>query len=154
MKAGRYLQRVDRRGFRGYSVLLTRRGILHSRFFADRRFGGRRKARAAAERWRDEQMVTLYPPVRLRRFTPWNRTGVVGVLLERYQVRGRRYRRYRASWPDAEGRSRRRSFDLRKYGEEKAFELAVEARRKGVAELESAMRSRIVADLATRRRRP
>ena len=93
MKAGRYLQRVDRRGFRGYSVLLTRRGILHSRFFADRRFGGRRKARAAAERWRDEQMVTLYPPVRLRRFTPWNRTGVVGVLLERYQVRGRRYRR-------------------------------------------------------------
>ena len=62
------IQRVDRRGFHGYGVSFTRRGEQHSRFFSDRKWGVRKEALAAAERWRDRQLLALYPPIRIRRF--------------------------------------------------------------------------------------
>jgi hypothetical protein len=147
--------RRDDRKAHGFVVSLTRRGRVASlRFFSDKKYGGREAAQAAAEEWRDEQLLALYPPVRIRRFHPTNKTGVMGVLLERYKVEGRAYQRYRVSWPDGHGGEERRSFSLSKYGPERAFALAAEARRAGILELEKRVRSRLAREVAERRRRP
>ncbi len=146
------IQRLDHRGFHGSSVHLTRRGRTHSRFFSDRKHGGRGGALAAAERWREAQWIELYPPIRIRRFFPRNKTGEIGVTTERYRVGGRYYRRYRASWPDAKGGNVRRSFDVRKYGPAQALELAIQARRQGVEQLVLQTRAAIAATLGKRRK--
>jgi len=149
------IRRDDRRKAPGFVVAFTRRGRAASaRFFSDRKYGGREAALAAAEEWRDEQLLALYPPVRIRRFHPTNKTGVMGVRLERYKVEGRVYQRYRVSWPDGRGGQERRSFSLSKHGPERAFALAVEARRAGVLELEKRVRSRLAREVAERRRGP
>jgi hypothetical protein len=146
--------RDDRRKAPGFVVSFTRRGRVASvRFFSDRKYGGREAAQAAAEEWRDEQLLALYPPLRIRRFHPTNKTGVMGVHVERYKVEGRAYQRYRVSWPDGHGGEVRRSFSLSKYGPERAFALAVEARRAGILELENKVRSRLAREVAERRRR-
>jgi hypothetical protein len=53
---------------------------------------------------------------------------VIGVHLARQRTRrGTRVRYYCATWIDAAGLSRKRSFSIRKYGAERAFEMAERA---------------------------
>jgi len=61
---------------------------------------------------------------------------VIGVHLAEGRTRkGTRVRYYCATWADATGHPRKRSFSVTKYGEEKAFELAVRARKDALASL-------------------
>ncbi len=147
----RYLRRHDGR-YRGFSVRITRRGRTHSRFFADKSCGGRGAALRAALQHRDDMLLELEPPVRVRRFFPHNRTGAVGVFLERRRISGRIYPRYCAQWPRP-GSPRhvvRRYFAVKRMGKRRAFELACQARREGVAELQRRLRALVAREVVTR----
>jgi hypothetical protein len=150
----RNIRRDEHGRSHGWQVSFTRRGqAVGGRFFADLKWGGRARALQSALEYRDRQLLTLYPPVRIRRFAPRNKTGVVGVLLERRRAWGRVRWRYRASWPDGSGGDVRRSFEVSKYGKRRALELAAKARREGVEELERRIRHQVALEVARRRRR-
>jgi hypothetical protein len=65
-----------------------------------------------------------------------NTTGVIGVWRQEYRRRsGRWFARYIAEWPNSNGTGSTASFSVNLYGEDDAFELAVDCRRKGLREL-------------------
>src|SRR5262249_32919138 len=135
-----------------WQVSFTRRGRTSGKYFADSLWGGRRGALAAALAWRDDRLPRLYPPVRVRRWTPRNRTGEVGVMVERRRIEGRVHRAYAASWRPPGGGSPRRLFYVSKYGEDGAFERAVRARRSGVKAYVEHVRQIVAREVAARRR--
>jgi hypothetical protein len=72
-------------------------------------------------------------PSKVKRSYVLNKTGVVGVALVKDRTRkGTPVRYYVANWSDTFGRKHKRSFSMLKYGEERARELAVEARRRAL----------------------
>ena len=123
----------------GWEVRLQRRGNKTEKFFSDNGFGGKRGALQAAKTFRDEleaksrkytvKELSQNPSTR-------NRSGVVGVRLHHQKdVRGDfvyHYWYWVAQWTDGHGRRKTRSFSCHTYGDEEAFRLASEARRKGV----------------------
>ncbi|PYQ18816.1 MAG: hypothetical protein DMF81_23815 [Acidobacteria bacterium] len=65
-----------------------------------------------------------------------NTTGVIGVHLAVQRTRrGTRMRYYCATWVDAAGRPRKRSFSVAKYGERRARAIAVRIRTQVLEEL-------------------
>lgn len=130
----RNVQRVDHHHFHGWLVCLKRAGKRRERYFHDR--GDRMTALAGALAWRDQMTSRLPPPRKFKRSYVLNKTGVVGVHLARGRTRkGTRVRHYCATWADDTGQARKRSFSVKKYGAERAFDLAVRARRKALAAL-------------------
>lgn len=128
------VQRVDHHHFHGFVVRLKRAGKRHERYFRDE--GDRRAAFARAVRWRDETASRLPPPRKFKRRYALNKTGVVGVHLAIGRTRkGTRVRHYCATWVEAAGQPRKRSFSVRKYGAGRAFEMAKHARKRALAEL-------------------
>ena len=125
----------------GWEVRFHRRGKKIEKFFADNRFGGRKKALLAARLYRNETEAKLpkYTVHELSK-TPSrrNQSGVVGVRRhEQTDIRGEwgyTYAFWVAQWTDELGKRRTRSFSANHYGEEEAFRLAVKARRKGMAD--------------------
>ena len=152
-RAYRNIQRNDWGGCHGWTVRLVRRGELQLRYFPDQKWGGRRAALRVAIEYRDDQLLALYPPLRIRRFFPKNTTGVVGVFVERRRQGGRLVERYCASWPVSPRQVKRRHFSVKKHGKRRAFKLAVEARRLGVEELERRVRGMVAAEVVRRRDR-
>ncbi len=118
---------------------MQRRGRKTEKFFSDNAYGGNRGALEAAKKFRDqlEASSRKYSVKELAR-TPSrrNKSGIVGVRLhEQIDTRGDfeyHYWYWVAQWTDGLGRRRTRSFSVHTYGEEEAFRLACEARRKGV----------------------
>ena len=118
---------------------MQRRGKKTEKFFSDNKFGGKRAALGAAKQFRDQlesssrkysvKELAEKPSVR-------NRSGVVGVRLhEQVDIRGEyeyHYWYWIAQWTDRLGRRRTKSFSVHSHGDEEAFRLACEARRKGV----------------------
>lgn len=118
---------------------MQRRGEKTEKFFSDNKFGGKRAALVAAKEFRDQleessrkysvKELSLRPSVR-------NKSGVVGVRLhEQIDLRGDfeyHYWYWIAQWTDRLGRRKTKSFSVHTHGDEEAFRLAVEARRKGV----------------------
>jgi AP2 domain len=124
---------------RGWEVRIQRQGILHCRFFSDRQFGGNRGALNEAKAFRDTLEKQLRPlTVRVMAETPSSRnsSGVVGVRRSRqtYTADGGDYLHefWVAQWIDGHGQRKTRSFSIAKYGEEHAWQLALEARKQGV----------------------
>ena len=115
--------------------------------FRDARYGGREAALRAALKRRDELEAHLPPPSRIKRRFKRNTTGVVGVeeIVRRRNGRIRRY--YCASWRERDGRPKTRTFSAALYGEARAWELAVRARREAVRRILSEWRGgqRVVA---------
>ena len=110
--------------------------------FADNNYGGQRAALKAAKAWRDLRLCAAQPMSgkAFHSFIRKNNTsGVTGVFHVK-QVKIRRDGTRKEHWvwmahsPTKPTRSR--SFSITKYGEQKAFKLAVAARRKFVAEQE------------------
>ena len=96
-------------------------------------------------------LLDLTPPLRTSASDVRNKTGVVGVSLERQTQRsGTTYVFYRAVWPKPKGGYKKRAFSLKRYGKRVAFRLAVEARRQGLAQLEDALRTEIEIEIARR----
>ena len=129
--------RIDQPSHRthGFFVRVSRKGKIHSAFFADKKHGGRKPALAAAQVHYVKLRAKLGVPRQVSR--RWNaeivrrkgRSGIHGV--RRMIVRGgRRLRKYWvASWSPQPGVVRRRLVSIRKYGEEKAKQMAIRARR-------------------------
>ena len=123
----------------GWEVRIQRRGNKTEKFFSDNAFGGKRGALQAAKAFRDELEI------KSRKYTvkelsqnpsARNSSGIVGVRLHHQKdVRGDfvyHYWYWVAQWTDGHGRRKTRSFSCHTYGDEDAFRLATEARRKGV----------------------
>jgi len=118
-----------------------RRGKKVEKFFSDNGFGGKTKALRAAKEFRDEmeQAMRHYSvSEKARKPSVRNSSGVVGVRMSyRKDVRGEyeyTYYCWVAQWTDGKGRRRTKSFSIDKFGDEKAYQKALKARRKGIKE--------------------
>ena len=129
----RNISRYRHHRYEAWIVQIRRRGRFIVRYFADRRHGGRGRALAAAAAFRDHLLDRL-PPLSFAGLHPRGPTGVVGVCVQVNRLRQGTYRSYVASWPDAAGGRHTRTFAFKKYGKARAFELAVQARRRGLAD--------------------
>ena len=140
------ISRVDNEVSRthGWLVTIQRRGVIYRKHFSDGVHGSRTKSFAAAQRYRDD-IVAKYPPFSMREYSSIvkksNRSGVVGVC--RYcasETRDLPEDQQRwfwvASWPLPDGKRKRVKFAVNKYGEEKAFKMALKARREAMRSLE------------------
>jgi hypothetical protein len=104
-------------------------------------YGGKRKALAAAIAYRD-QIIARNPPMTLKAFCSVikrnNRSGISGVC--RYASRDPRQdgtlRWYWiATWSPEPHKTKQIKFSVNKYGEKGAFQRAVQARKKALAQL-------------------
>ena len=131
------ISRIDLSAMRshGWQVRLTRRGIRYSRFFSDRKNGGREVALQMAQNFRDELLARL--PDREKggaagKMTRRNISGVVGVSRIVVRTSEAKYEFWQATWSLDTGLRRRAKFSIRRYGEDRAFQLACAARREGI----------------------
>ena len=123
---------------------MTRRGEKIERYFADTKFGGKILALREAKKFRDELEKKMRPYTvseLAKNPSVRNTSGTVGVRIsERKDVRGDyeyTYYFWVAQWTDGKGRRKTRSFSIDKYGYDKAYQLAIKARKKGIKEKES-----------------
>ena len=128
----------------GYLLRMTRKGELCSQYFTDEEFGGKAKALAAARKERDswEDSWKGFSPKELARKQRTNNTsGTVGVRLVREKdprwPSEPVYEYWVAQWSPTKGVRKSQRFSVKKYGKKKAYEMAVKARKKGVAAMES-----------------
>ncbi len=136
------ISRLDSGSNHGWFVRGFKNGKTYSKLFSDLKCGGKRKAQQAARDFRDELFVKLaqiptkprgrrivYRDVR-------NTTGVLGVSrIAKKSRSGKISEVYLVSWSLAPGVQKTTSFSIRKYGEEKAFKLAVALRRKTLRQI-------------------
>lgn len=123
----------------GWEVRLQRRGRRIAKFFSDATYGGNRAALQAAKLFRDENELNWKPfTVRERAKNPSrrNRSGIVGLRLERrVERRGEyeyRYTSWIAQWTDGKGKRKTRAFSVDRHGAREAFRRALRARRQGL----------------------
>lgn len=140
------ISRVDDQVNRTHAwrVSLRRHGQGHVKNFPDRKCGGRDQALQQARGYRDH-IVVQNPPLTRFEFCGIkranNRSGVSGVCTyaKRYTRRDGSIKEnwyWEASWPDDRGDSVRKVFPVNKYGDEMAKQLAINARRQGLASLD------------------
>jgi hypothetical protein len=131
----RNVYRYEHNYFRGWLVTIKRGGSPHREYFADDRAGPHASFNRAVT-YRDWLLRQLPAFNKLKRRYERNTTGEIGVArcVERTRA-GTRFVRYAATWPAASGGSIKRSFSASKYGESRARGLAIQARRRGVAEM-------------------
>jgi hypothetical protein len=134
------ISRIDQPSHRthGFFLRAARQGKIYSAFFSDKTYGGQAQALAAAREYRGKLLNILgLPAQKSRRF--WaelprrkGRSGIVGVqrVIDRQSKPWRKY--WRATCSPKPGVVRRKQFSIRKFGEEKAKQLAIRARRAGV----------------------
>jgi hypothetical protein len=134
----RGIARIDQREKHnhGFFVRLQRKGIVHSAFFADMSYGGKRRAFRAAQK-HFQGLEKKYQPMTRQRWAEMLRrkgkSGIIGVRRSIVRRRGQRGRvSWQANWSPRPHVVRRRSFSVRKFGERKAKALAILARRIGV----------------------
>lgn len=125
----------------GWEVRIQRRARKHQKFFADRQYGGRRAALQAAKLYRDDLEQRLRPMTVVEQARvpgPRNTSGIVGVRravkTEESEQYIYTYTFWVAQWTDGKGKRKTRSFSVEKYGETEAYEKAVNARMKGIAQ--------------------
>lgn len=128
------------RGTKGtpyWLVSFSRAGVMHVRRFYGPKHGGMDAARTAALAWRDQMLATVPPMGKLafcqipRSNSPNDIPGVVRSAPKR-QAEGI----WQARLKLAGQRARVASFSVAKYGEAEAYRLAVEARKRMLAEAE------------------
>jgi len=127
------------KGTHGFQVRIMRDGKPVSKFFSDSTHKGKNKALGAARAYRDK-LVSQLGPVKTGPHTEpssRNTSGIVGVRRREGVRETDEYVYYHyfweASWTDADGGRQKRNFSVNKYGEDEAKEMAVTARKKGLA---------------------
>lgn len=119
----------------GFMVRICRDGNRVNEFFSDKKYGGTRKAKKAAET-RYQQLLKEYGPAREKvtkdLMTHRNSSGHVGVHLA-YSVSKQwansEYYAYCASWILEDGSREKISFGFNRYGEDLAYLMACYARK-------------------------
>jgi hypothetical protein len=108
------------------------RAIAQKSFYDSQYGSDEAKSLAAAKKWRDRKKreVCADKPFHIVP-RPDNKSGVVGVFFaEYYSKRDKRIiREWVASWNDENGKPKRRSFSVKKWGYNEAFRMAVDTRR-------------------------
>ena len=122
------IARIDQESKRthGWYVRVRFTGRTHSKFFSDRKCGGRYSSLLSAISWRDQTERKL-GKVRTNKHmvTVSNSgTGVVGVRLND------KLNRYEVSWVTPQGKQGKTSVSIRKHGKKAAFDRAYTIRRK------------------------
>lgn len=120
-----------------WTVHLRRRGKLYYRRFYDLKFGGSKRARAAAITWRDRVMAAekVFTHLEFHRQRRSNNTsGVPGVHFLKSPRQPRGYWQARIRLFD--GRKVHRSFSVLRFGGREAFRRAVAARKELLALVE------------------
>ena len=117
----------------GWQVRLQRRGVKYAKFFSDSSYGGSDGSLATAKLWRDKLLVKLDDSVqnqaRICTRSTRNSSGVVGVSkISVKSSNGVVYQFWQATWSPEPGKRCCVKFSVRRYGDNEAFELAVEAR--------------------------
>ena len=115
----------------GWQTRLQRRGVKYAKYFADGRHGGRDIALEAARLWRDLLLKKFIDDELARVCAPSTRnsSGVVGVSKVKVVAsNGHVYHFWQATWSPSPGHRRGIRFSVKKYGDEKAFRLAVQSR--------------------------
>jgi hypothetical protein len=130
------ISRIDSGSTHGWFVRGYRHGKTYSRLFSDKKWGGREPAWAAALKHHEQlldELSKIPPRPRPRRLVlrdSRNTTGVLGVCRTiKRSASGTLNECYSVSWRPAPGVQKCTSFSIRKYGEKKAFQLAVRHRR-------------------------
>ncbi len=131
------LSRIDSGSTHGWFVRGYKNGKTHSRLFSDKKHGGKEQAFEAATAYRDElfeKLQSIPQKPRARRLVyrdSRNTTGVLGVCrTAKKNPNGTVTECYSVSWRPEPGVQKCTSFSIRKYGEERAFDLAVAHRKK------------------------
>jgi hypothetical protein len=117
-------------------VSLSRRGRRYVKNFADKKCGGKGKALTCARQYRDE-LIRAIPPLSRQEFCSIlrsnNKSGTSGVCrygkpftLKDGTVKKNWY--WEATWPGENGHQANRVFSVNDHGDERARELAIEAR--------------------------
>ncbi len=125
----------------GWEVRVTRRGVAHAKFFADRTHGGKRKALAAAKEERD-RIIAENPGYSrrelARKIRASNTSGMTGVVHRVVRVRRNRkvheYEAWVATGSPEPGVRKTKVFYVKKWGD-KARDLAIKQRRRWEREM-------------------
>lgn len=135
----------------GWYAAVHRHGVPYRKAFTVFRYGSTEAALQAAKAWRDE-LVQRVRPLTLAEYSNLERSnntsGYPGVYLMRGIKKNKAgNERVHLAWearsPTGLKPSRKRSFAIEKHGYERAFELAVEARKTFVSELEGYLLRRV-----------
>ncbi len=136
------ISRIDSGSTHGWFVRGYKNGKTYSKLYSDGKWGGRDKALAAAKLFRDslaDRLEKIPAKPRARRLVfrdSRNSTGVLGVSrIVKRTPRGTIHESYSVSWRPEPGVQKSTSFAIRKYGEKKAFQMAVAFRRKMLREI-------------------
>jgi hypothetical protein len=121
------IARIDQetKGTHGWYVRVRFLGKTHSKFFSDRKCGGKSSSLLSAISWRDKTEKKL-GKVRTDKHTVTvsnSGTGVVGVRLNE------KLNRYEVSWVTDQGKQGKTSVSIVKHGKKKAFSRACSIRR-------------------------
>jgi hypothetical protein len=122
-------------GTHGWQVRMQRQGVKYGKFFADRLHQGAKPALIAAQNWRDALLDELsnQTQARICETSRRNRSGVVGVSkITVVSSNGTVYQFWQATWSPTPGQRRCVKFSIKRHGDRTAFQLAVEARTKGI----------------------
>lgn len=141
-KKDKGISRIDSGSTHGWFVRGYRNGKTYSKLFSDLKCGGKKKAQTAAREYRDslhEDLAKIPAKPRSRRIVfrdSRNTTGVLGVCrTAKKGPNGKTNECYSVSWRPEPGVQKCTSFSIRKYGEKKAFKLAVELRKQKLKEI-------------------
>jgi hypothetical protein len=133
------ISRIETSSTLGWYVRVYRNKKTYSKFFSDTKFGGKDKALETAIFQKEElsRMISKIPkkPTKRRVVTKDKRniTGVLGVSrTSKKASNGKSYDCYTVSWRPEPKVQKSTSFSIKKYGEEKALEMAIELRRKNI----------------------
>jgi len=135
------ISRIDQPAKRthGFFVRLRRRGKVHSAFFTDQRYGGRKRALTAAQKHYRKLLAKLGPPVLRKRHLQRahiqrrNGSSVVGGVQQVVMRRHGEVRKYwKAAWSPKSHVTRQKLFSVWTHGPKKAKELAIRTRRAGL----------------------
>lgn len=136
------ISRIDSGSTHGWFVRGYRNGKTYSRLFSDLKCGSKEKAYQEALDFRDklyEKLEDIPRAPRSRRIVlhdARNSTGVLGVCrTAKRSPNGTVNECYSVSWRPEPGKQKCTSFSIRKYGEKKAFQLAVAHRKKMLKEI-------------------
>ena len=136
--------RIDQSSKRthGFFVRIQRNGKLYSAFFSDLSLGGYAEALAAAQQHYQKLLLKFGPSIRgdrralAERRLGHNTSGIVGVgkIVRHYKGKASKY--WQAAWSPEPYVVRRMVFSVRKYGDRVARQLAIQARREGVRQMQ------------------
>jgi hypothetical protein len=128
LKYLRFIVRYDGKYGYFWKFHIQRKDGYFSKMFSDCIYGSKEKSLKAAIVFRDDYLSKKKP--RLMEEHSRNESGIIGVSRHFCERHGNFYENFHAHWQE-NGRRVIRKFSTRKYGEKRALELAVRARREG-----------------------